>query len=426
MLAAGNYGSIGINGRNYASGVTLQSAVSGQAHIDGLTIQNSSNLSFSGLDLGRAAGTTPPDSVQLNWVKTSSNINFNEVTFHGSLDNDPSNDGVGLYAIGVSGLKVANCTFTQLFRGLAITGSSNVSVQSNDFHDLRSDGTVVSSTDGISIDGNSYSNFHPNATDHADAIQFWNTGQTKGSSNITIKDNVLMQPDPVPPGGVQGIFISDPLTYGYKNILIQNNVLYSNGAYNGITVFGADGVQIIGNTVTSVSNDSKNYWIRLDTDSNITVRDNVTDNILIGTLTNSSIENNVNFLSTPALRAQISHLDNPASAADLVLPGTGYHVPVTTPLAPVAGAVGSGISGFLETSLGSSISKLLVADSSSQTLNMSGLKDALVSAAPVAEASAPAPAAPPVIALEAPMEVHHWAGYHVADSRFVESFTALP
>lgn len=357
VLASGNYGSLTIQNKNFSSYVTVQAASGASVHFDGLSVLSSKNLSFAGIDVGRTLNAGEPEWTRMGDVRDSSNLKFDNMKFHGSLDGDPSNDGYGLYATNVSGLSVTNTEFTELYRGTAVQTSTNVRLANNDFHLIRSDGVIGYGTDNIMIDGNSFSNFHPVLGDHADAIQFFNTNLTKGASNITIQNNVVMQTyySGVDTTGLQGFFISDGGDAGYKNVLIQNNLLYSNNQYNGIMVTDATGVQIIGNSTVSDSTDSKQLWIRLDTDSQVVLKNNVADNIVSSNVLQLFQDGNVNFNVTPALRVQLANLLHPTDVHDLILPGAGYHVPTPTTTAPVSNALGSGIDNLISAGHGTSV-----------------------------------------------------------------------
>ena len=383
VLAAGDYGTVSVNNRQFASTVSIEAqGAAGSVRLDGLKIANSKNISVVGLDLGHALGPNEPDYTQLNSIQNSTNIQFSRVSIHGSLDGNPLNDGVGLALTNVTGFKLTDSSFAELWRGIAIVRSSNVSLQKNEFELIRSDGAVVTASDGVVFEENLFSDFRPSAElgDHADAIQFWNTGQTKGSTNITIKNNVIMPGyfSGVAGSGVQGIFISDPMTFGYKNILIQNNLIYSNGAYHGINVNGGTGVQIIGNTAISSSSDAMRLWIRAGDSSNVVIRDNVVDDLILQNSTSVFLADNINFAVTPGARAQIANLLNPRDAADLILSDAGYQHQ-TAPLAsPVSDAAGSLFGSLLSQSNSASLSSLLAELAPSPAIDLGGLSNAIV------------------------------------------------
>jgi hypothetical protein len=334
VLASGNYGNVSIYNRNYASTVTIQTGNwTNRAHLDGLFVSNSKNITFKGLDLGRTlnAGETP-EQTQLNWVRDSSNIRLNAVQIHGSRDDDPTNDGVGMVVTRVSGFRVDYSNFSELFRGIYVQQSSNSTILSNAFETIRSDGVVAAANNGMLIDGNSMTDFRPVLGDHADGIQFWNTSQTVGSSNVTIRNNVIApgQFSGVEGEGVQGIFVWDPGTLGYKNFVIQNNLVYSHGAWNGISVNGVAGAQIVGNTLLSQSGDNKNLWVRAENSSSVTIRGNLVEDVLLKNVTGLIDSGNIDLSNTPALRSLIPNLDAPEMLGQLITPGYGFQLPAAT------------------------------------------------------------------------------------------------
>ena len=440
LLAAGDYGNVSINNRNYSSNVTVQvQSFQNPAHFDGLFIQNSKNLTFSGLDIGRDLNAGEPEYTQLNWIRSSSNIKLSGVTIHGSMDNNPQNDGVGIVLTEVTGFNINNSKFTELYRGVAVQQSANVTIQSTEFKTIRSDGIVNAAVDGVYYDNNTFSDFRPVIPDHADFIQFWNTGQTRGSNNITIKNNVMMQPEfsGIEGTGVQGIFISDPLAYGYKNILIQNNLVYSNGAYNGITVNGGTGVQILDNTVISQSTDDKQFWIRLQATDKVRVEGNIADNITqLSGVTGLYMANNINFTVTPAMRALVPNLNAPTSAADLLVQEAGYEIRGALALSPVSSAVATSLgsligghsSGAALASAPAAIEEEAPSLLASSTLDLSGLKNALVASAPVFEPLTDLPRADEIFAASASpfVATQYHAPVIERFAHFYDHFAALP
>ena len=289
VVADGNYGAVKVFDRAFSSTVTITAANPGTgAHFDTLFVAAVRTLNVADVLVGRPLRAGEPDYTQLSYVKGSSNVTLSGVTIHGSQDGDPSNDGIGLTVADVTGFTLTGSHFSDLYRGVVVQPSTNTPNQDNDITLIRSDGIISIDNDGLSIQGNRIGEFHPKLGDHADAIQFWNTGQTKGQSDITIKDNVLFQSyfSGIETTGVQGIFISDAGAYGFHNILIQNNALYSNDAFHGIFVNGATGVQILDNTVVSKSTDSKLFWIDVLNSADISVQNNITDRIITANVTN--------------------------------------------------------------------------------------------------------------------------------------------
>lgn len=342
LLAPGNYGQVRLANYNFASTVTVQSQKNGDwAHFDGINIVGSKNLQFNWLDVGRGLNAGEVGTTQLNSIRSSTNIRFDASRFHGSRDGNFTNDGVGLAIYDSTGVRVTGSEFTDLDRGIYVLRSNGTHIYSNDIHDIREDGINAAATSGIYISNNLIRDFHPSAGGHGDAIQFWNTGQTMGSSNIAIKNNVIWLPQEHvdPTAGVQGIFITAPGVYGYRNVTIENNLVYANERWNGLAVDGATNLYMVNNTLLSASNDTEKLWVRIDNSSLVNMRNNVAEEFLVNRTSFYGQGNNLNLTRTPALRSLFGDLIEPDDVGDLTTTGVGFQMP--------AGTIGSLLTGGL-------------------------------------------------------------------------------
>lgn len=342
VLAAGNYGDISFYNKAFGSNVTIKSANDANpAHFDTLSINGSSNITLHGIDIGRALAAGEPNYTSLGRISDSQNITLDGVKVHGSLDGDASNDGVGLSINYSTGVTVKNSEFTQNGNGMIFDHSSNILVQNNNIHGMRSDGMDFSSSSQVRIDGNTFRDFMPADGDHSDAMQFWNRNGTTSSRDITIVNNIVLAGDG---HGPQGVFIADNNGYVYQNVLIQNNLIFTGGQYNGIMVSGADGVNILGNTVLSPGNDDKIAWIRTDDVLHAIVQDNVTDKIINEGANTATLIHNLVLNGDSTAQAQIPNLLAGLNTviADLITSGYGYHpIPNAPVYHNVGGALGS-------------------------------------------------------------------------------------
>lgn len=348
VLAGGNYGKGYVDGQHYSSGVTIKSAsLTNRAHFDILSVGGSSNMRFEGLDVGHALRPGESDATIYSRVNNSDNIKMVGMNFHGSLDNNPSNDGRGLIVTNSDNFQLMGSTFRDLYRGAYFEKDTHVTIASNSFQMIRSDGLDFGAINGVVIDKNSFTNFHPAASDHADAIQFWLTGQPHGSTDITITNNTIMQGSGA---GLQGIFISDQKGFDYKNVLIQNNLVYGNDQYHGIFVNGAHNVQVIGNSLLSSAADHKSMWIDLNSGSNFVVKDNLADTILVQkAATGVSMSHNASLAQTPSIASLIPNLNAPKSVNDLIIHDYGYHVPGSMPgISPIATVLGQSMTSQID------------------------------------------------------------------------------
>lgn len=349
-LAGGSYGTYQIRDRAYSGVVRIESAdTNNPARFDGLTVRNVTNVTLAGLDLGRPLNTGEADTVTFNTIRDSNNIVLEGVTIHGSRDGNPQNDGRGLVVTNTRGLLIEDSLFTDLNRGLVIEKGFNVVLRDTEWRTIRSDGVVIAAVDGVVIDGNKFSDFRPVVPDHSDVIQFFNTNQTVGSKNITIQNNEILitNYNGTEPTGTQGIFISDPLAFGYENVLIRNNVLFSNGAFHGINIDGGKRVQVTDNTVLSKTGDSRDFWIRVAGSDGVIVDRNFADNIIFSNVTKLFQGENINLKIMPGEASLIPNLLLPSSAADLMAQGIGYAGTLATTAAPVSNALASALSGSI-------------------------------------------------------------------------------
>jgi hypothetical protein len=412
-LAGGNYGNVSLQNLRPSSTVTLVSAdLDNPAHFDTLAVRTSQNFTFRGLDIGRALAAGEPDHTQLTLVRESSTIVFDGNYIHGSLDGDAQNDGFGLFVDGVTGLTVTNNTFQQLTRGAVVSTVTNLYIANNRFLDLRSDAIDTDDSRNVLIEGNLFQGFYPLDYDHPDAMQFHNLGATEWMENITVRNNMLL---PGGTGSPQGVWISDPGTTGFRNILIENNLLWGKGLYNGIGLYGVQNAKVIGNTVLSPTDDDRMMWIRVNGSDNVELIRNVAEEFIIQAgVTNLTQIGNINLRATPAVRGQMADPESPSGWSDVLLSGVGANVPVALqPESPISGAVGSALRGLLSPVTGQSVAQLVSLQTVTDELDLSGLS---------APAAAAAPAAPEPLVEEVYATVHlsSWRDVHQ------DWFVALP
>lgn len=267
LLKGGSYGDLSLIDRStfdltFSQNVTIKAAdMTNQPVVTGLDMRNASHLTFDGIKFDYTAN---PGAALWNLpfrVSGGNDISFNHCTFDGdiatgrnSMDNGfPTGQGLGLG--GITNISVNNCEFFNFYKGFSIGGCNNVVVSNNDVHNIRMDGMTFSSDQGVLIENNTIHDFNTSklSADHADMIQFWTTGTTRPSTNITIRGNVLDIGDG---GSTQSIFMRNELVDSgnagkemyYKNVLIENNVIV-NGVLHGITVGETNGLTITNNSV---------------------------------------------------------------------------------------------------------------------------------------------------------------------------------
>jgi len=269
-LAAGTYSNLAFSGLSFgAAGVTLTSAdPNHQAVLTSFNVTSCSGLTFSNLDMT----ATGPTNLWQFVVQDSSNIHFDHVSVHGSLDNNPANDGFGIAVQRSADISITNSEFQQLAKGAAVLTSSNIDVSGNTVHEVRSDGFDFAQVDHVTVTGNSFTNFHTAAGDHPDAIQFWTTNTTAPSHDILISKNVIVVGDG---DQMQGVFMRD-VTNGdlaFQNVTISDNFLYGT-QINGIAVYYAHGLTLTGNQLVAPPGHTSQTMVEIHYSDGVTLVDN--------------------------------------------------------------------------------------------------------------------------------------------------------
>jgi nitrous oxidase accessory protein NosD len=325
QLAAGVYGDVVIDQRDFARPLTIAAAQPGAARIETLQVRGSKNIAFRDLALGRARRPGEPDWMTLHRVNDSSGISFTGVTVHGSDDDDPSNDGYGVTVTNSQGVKFAKSVFRDLWKALMLVGSSDVEVSGSRFTGLREDGINAAGCEDLVIDGNHFEDFRPLAGGHPDAIQLYTAQQQRGQSRIRITNNVILQGKGA---GVQGIWIAEPKTYGYRDVVIANNLIHSNDMWNGIGLVGVTGAKVTGNTLVSSDQDEKTLWVRIAESSDVELSNNVFETLRVEPgVTNLRETGNVDLSKPGQAKRRPRKAHGPAAIGDLLVPGVGFVPP---------------------------------------------------------------------------------------------------
>jgi Ca2+-binding RTX toxin-like protein len=329
-LAPGNYAEIRFKNKTYAGNVTITSLdPANPAHVDKITVTSSHGLSFKNLDVGYTLAEGEPLFATYAYVTKSSRISFDSMSFHGSLDNYPGNDGNGLIVQESDQIRVINSTFQQLGRGAQFGSTTRIELINNVFHDMRSDGADFAQVQHVRVIGNRFYDFYPEGADHPDAIQFFTSGTTASSSDILIRDNEIFQGNG---RGIQGIFLRNGSgSYPFIDVKIINNLIYVVDSSNGLAVLNGRNVTVEGNTVLSPDNNRYTNFIRLDDVIGGKVVNNVSDAISDTRNSGVTFTNNIRLDHNPERAADYPGLNDYAAAtvAGLISDSGGYQ-PRTT------------------------------------------------------------------------------------------------
>lgn len=267
VLAPGDYGDLkmgpfdALSGQ-FASNVTITSAdPTMPASFSGLKLTNASNITFDNVvfDHKYSAG----DSIweQPFGMSDSTNITITNSTFDGDVPTGVSSvdDGVGtgygLFVRGSSNIKLDSNEFHTFRIGITFAETTGIEITNNNIHSMRSDGMNMLEVQNVLIEDNYLHDFEGaiGSGDHRDMIQFW-TGYTDApSTDIIIRGNLL---DIGEGDWTQSIFMRNDLVdqglagseMFYQNILIENNTIY-NGHLHGITIGETNGLVIRNNSV---------------------------------------------------------------------------------------------------------------------------------------------------------------------------------
>jgi hypothetical protein len=340
-LLAGTYSSVSLINKNYASNVTVTSADAGHpATIQRVALSNSSNLTFKGLELGRTMAPPESDYTQLHNVNGSSNIVFDSVHIFGGSGDPTQSIGWGMFVRDSANITIKNSTIDHVSMGLQLSGINNLVLKDNTFQNNRRDGVNMGAiTNGV-VDGNLFTNMFPVNGEHPDAIQFLTANTTTASSNIVIKNNIIMQGDGYP---IQGIFMGDEVgTLPFQNVDISNNLIYLNGFFNGINVGHANNLNIQNNTIVSRTDDAVTAWISLGVVDGATISGNIGDRLVVGdNSTNVTVGTNSWLQQDSAMLRKFGDL-NALGAAKLsgfiVDNNLGYHPPAGSAAAAIVAA----------------------------------------------------------------------------------------
>jgi hypothetical protein len=268
-LAPGDY-AFKLTNKQFAAPLVVTSAdPKTKARFSYLGLNDVSNIVFRQVEIGRAMkeGENTENTI-MGKVAGGSDISFDQCYVHGSLDGDPRNDGIGLQIRAAKNVSVTNCEFEQLGRGGQFFWIDNVTVKGNHVHDIRSDGFDFSGIVGALIQGNRFQNWMRIKSDHPDAIQFASAGSKRSSTDIVVRDNVVLCSNGT---GSQGIFMRDEgSNLPYLRITIENNFILGTNMPNGITVSHGDQVVIRNNSVLSPLDNDNPVWIRLGSDGPVT------------------------------------------------------------------------------------------------------------------------------------------------------------
>lgn len=331
-LAPGNYGDVVIDGYQFTHTVSIRSQdPNAPATFDALFIKNASFLTFDHIAVKHALASGEPDWSSAFRIDKSDHITVSNSEISGTADGNHTNDGQGLLVLDSTNVILEGNLFHDLKTGLSVGRSEDIVVRHNTFVDIRSDGADFANVRRVVVDGNVFTDFHPafSLGDHPDMIQVWNDGSYGDMSDIVISNNKLSQGSG---GNVQGIFIQGALAGSdgtlppaLHDVIVSGNTI-NIGAAQGIWLSDVNSARISANTLTQSEGGGSVPSIRTDHTTGTTVDHNTAPQIVdIGSTGLTSMDNTI---TAPA--ASGSTLDGTAagdilngSVGDDVISGAG-------------------------------------------------------------------------------------------------------
>jgi hypothetical protein len=275
LLAPGNYGSVLVNARNPSGLVTIRSAdPNAEAVFENLLVSRSSNHSFQDITVQHYLQPGERDVSQAVRVQSSRDISFVGMDVHGTLNNNPNDDGNGLWVVASSRVAVLDSSFRDLNNAVVFGTGSDIVLAGNRISMAR-EGINLSQIDGALVERNFITNILPNHArgDHGDAIQIHAGGAALSSNDLTIRSNVIKTGT----SGSHGIYVNNEKGgrgFVHTNVVIDNNY-YEGNARHGITVSFGENVTVTNNTVRDIGSGGLVPAINIGSVRNGLIDDNI-------------------------------------------------------------------------------------------------------------------------------------------------------
>ncbi|MBA4233722.1 MAG: hypothetical protein C0465_24400 [Ralstonia sp.] len=262
----GSYSNIYLSGIVKSGNVTISSVdQNNPAVLYGLSVNSSSGFTFSGLEMVSRRDS----SFSING---SSNIKFEKVFLHGSLNGSSHDDFRGLSIRDSNNVSITNSKFAELTDAITHRDSRNVQISNNEFSVIRDNGVAGGGTSHLTITDNFFTNFqNVDWVIHPDAIQVWTTNTKAGATDILISGNTFVRGAGSP---IQGIWLRDETgSKPYERVTISDNTIVG-ASYHGIGIADVrSGLSVTGNTV--IAHNDQPSWLRVVNSDNAVVTGNI-------------------------------------------------------------------------------------------------------------------------------------------------------
>lgn len=318
-VAPGNYGAFEFKNLKPSSAINIVAANSLDRPVfSNLKVTNSRKLNLAGLIVSSPA---PADAGRAGYAATvsrSSSIRLSGMVIHGVLGSGVAGETGGLHLSNSINVTVTGNSFTELSHAIMTSGSSRMTIADNGFSGIRIDGIISDGASGSTFTRNRFSSFRPEAGDHVDAIQLFNTGNP--TRNATISDNLMIGSNL---GQMQGVFMTNASgdRAQLDQIKITNNLMWGT-MYNGIAAYTANRVSVTGNRLYSntLLDDAPKTWVRLEGVTTATTTRNYAGAYIYASVGNLVERGNVLSLLDTLAAGAIAEWDATHIAAQLSLP----------------------------------------------------------------------------------------------------------
>lgn len=210
VLAPGRYGDLVITGRHFTEPVILRSELPRRAIFDQILLQDSGNLTFEALTIRKQFRAEKSSALAVTDCRAWNMLYFRNI----------------------EGLQIENSVVSGGQYGVLFNSVSDFSIRYSLIGKVSEDIMRITgdSHDGL-VEGNVLDDVIAYPPTHPDLIQMFGAGG-KTPHDITIRSNFLhdLHETGSPKRTAQGIFMSDPKADGYRDILIENNVIKTRSA----------------------------------------------------------------------------------------------------------------------------------------------------------------------------------------------------
>jgi len=274
LVAPGNYGSVLVNSINRGPVVVKSANLYAEAVFDNLLVSRSSNFTFASIEVSHALNAGETEAYRMVRVQLSNDISFVDMYVHGTLNNNPNDDGIGFSSSSSSRIAMLDSRFTELNIAGGFGKGSDVIFAGNTISNVR-EGLNLAQVDGALVERNYITDIRPDFSrgDHADAIQVHAGGTALSSNDLTFRSNVIKVGNSAAHGffinnekGAQGLFNT--------NITVADNY-YEGNARHGITIGYAQNVDVHGNTIRDVGTMGLAPAILINNVTNGEIHDNI-------------------------------------------------------------------------------------------------------------------------------------------------------